>query len=510
MKCCVLIILCIVLIVSCDITSKNSIKIDGQTSIFISENEPEPIKKAVADLASDMEKVFGQPIAICHDLNQSKENSIVIAFNENLHKNINKLNGLEKFAIQAVKNRIVITGSDIRGCIYGIYHFAEKHLGVDPLYWWTDNEPTPKQKIEIPVDFRETSDSPTIKYRGLFINDEDLLTGWKPGTWFIDGISPEVWDKLFEAILRMKGNMVTPGTFIFPYEPQIKQAAERGLIITQHHIEVLGLNTYRWPDDVPYSFKTNKEDLISAWTNSVEQYPKDIEILWTVGYRGLHDRAFWEDDKDSPKSKQGRADLIKDAILAQMKIVKERFENPYFIMNTWGEGIEFVREGYLELPEEVTLVWADKGWGIIRDGGTIAEGNGIYYHTAMFNGRCNQLTEMIPISRIQSEIGRAVKANATEYLLVNCSDFRPVTMSTKAALSVAYNAKNWINDEDFHKKYLKDWCAKNFGGEVAGEVAGIYNHYYETAAQYTQNEEDVMGDNYYHRLTRSYLNGMVS
>ena len=88
-----------------------------------------------------------------------------------------------------------------------------------------------------------------------------------------------------------------------------------------------------------------------------------MEILWTVGYRGRHDRAFWEDDKDFPASKQARANIIKEAILSQIEIVKKHYKNPYFIMNTWGEGIEFVREGYLTLPEEVNLVWADKGWG---------------------------------------------------------------------------------------------------------------------------------------------------
>ena len=90
----------------------------------------------------------------------------------------------------------------------------------------------------------------------------------------------------------------------------------------------------------------------------------------------------------------------------------------------------------------------------------LRKGEGVYYHTAMFSQRCNQLSEMIPIRRIQSEIGRAVKAKATEYLLVNCSDLRPVVMSTKAALSIGWDAGNWVENSDYHKTFLKDWCCR--------------------------------------------------
>ena len=69
-----------------------------------------------------------------------------------------------------------------------------------------------------------------------FINDEDLLTGWAPGEKKDHtGISLEVWNKIYETILRLKGNMVVPGTWIFPGDPQVKLAGERGLIINQHH-----------------------------------------------------------------------------------------------------------------------------------------------------------------------------------------------------------------------------------------------------------------------------------
>jgi hypothetical protein len=273
-------------------------------------------------------------------------------------------------------------------------------------------------------------------------------------------------------------------------------------------VEVLGLNVYRWPDDIPYSFQNHKEKLISAWTNAVLQYPNDQEILWTVGYRGRHDRAFWDDEKNSPSSKQARANIIKEAILTQTQIVEKYHNDPYFIMNTWGEGIDLIHEGYLNIPDDVTLIWADRGWGIIRDDGAMGQGQGVYYHVAMFNHKCNQLTEMVPISRIQKEIGRAVKSNATEYLLVNTSDFRPVVMSAKAALSVAWDASKWLNDPKYHKVFIREWCENQFGFTVVDEVSKIYERYYKIPAQYADDEHFKMGDNFYTRMAKLYLRKM--
>ncbi len=144
--------------------------------------------------------------------------------------------------------------------------------------------------IEIPVSYEKTFPAPIFKYRGFFINDEDLLTGWASGEKKDKtGISLAVWDKIYETILRLKGNMVAPGTWIFPDDPQVKLAASRGLIVTQHHAIPLGLNVARWPKDVPYNYSTHPEVLERAWKNAVNAYLPDQQVLWSVGLRGLSD-----------------------------------------------------------------------------------------------------------------------------------------------------------------------------------------------------------------------------
>src|ERR1017187_6073790 len=233
--------------------------IDADLTLLVGSREPIALRKAAADLANDLEKVFGKRVREASEPSKSGPVVICVSLDENLPAGVAKPPTHETLLIQpvnqpwpGVRQAVVLTGSDLRGAIYAVYEFSHRHLGVDPFYWWTDNAPPRRARVVVPAAKLQDG-PPAFRYRGWFINDEDLLTGWKPGTKDGAGISLEVWDRIYEASLRLKGNMMTPGTFLFPDEPQVKAARDRGIVITQHHIEVVGTNTYRWPEDQPYS-----------------------------------------------------------------------------------------------------------------------------------------------------------------------------------------------------------------------------------------------------------------
>jgi len=471
--------------------------IDRSAEIVIGDRAPGAVRKAANDLASDMEKVFGARPVLTNSRTKNSRTAIVIE--------AGGAGGPESYRITANPNRtVVLNGADTRGTIYAVYEFSRRFLGVDPLYYWTDHEPQKRKSITIPNDTKIEGAPPAFRYRGWFLNDEDLLTGWSPGKKDKTAISLETWDHVFEALLRLQGNMIVPGTFIFPDEPQVKAAGERGLVITQHHIEVLGTNTYRWPDSTPYSFAQQPQLLINAWRNSVRQYAPGQEVIWTVGYRGRHDRAFWQDDPSIPANDQARANAIREAIDKQLELVRAERKEPYFLMNAWMESVPFIRKGLLKLPPGVTLVWPDNGHGVIRDEGTIGKGQGVYYHTAMYNGIANQLTEMVPLERIERELGRAAKAGATEYLLVNVSDLRPYPMTTRAVMDLAVKGVGWSADE-----YLKRWCREEFGSAAAPAVEAYYRAYFEAPGRYGKAEQQTLADNAYHNFMRLLLSGLI-
>ena len=473
--------------------SSNSIVLNSAVTVLRGADAAMPIQQAIDDLASDFDKVFGKRPRIITREQDSGPLTIVVGEQSTLPASVRPaaLKDAESFSISIAKadwnqagpaHAVVLTGADMRGTLYAVYEFAQEYLGIDPLYYWTDHEPARRTSIEIPASLNEKFSAPVFKYRGFFINDEDLLTGWAPGEKKDKtGISLEVWNRIMETILRLKGNMIAPGTWIFPDEPQVKLAAKRGLIVTQHHAIPLGLNVARWPKDVAYNYTSNPEILERAWTNAVNSYLPDQEVLWSVGLRGLSDVTYASMDSSVRDNNKALGELISKAIAAQMRIVRGTRPNANFVTNLWQEGARLVQQGDLKIPPEVGTVWADDGYGYLQDGGQVAAGQGIYDHVAMMNGRANQLTEMVPIERSFSELGRYIKAGATHYYLVNTSDIRPVTMSIRAVMDATWKglASESARAAD---QFYRHWSEEEFGKAAAPKLAELYQDYFKAPA----------------------------
>ncbi|MFZ0392487.1 MAG: glycosyl hydrolase 115 family protein [Terracidiphilus sp.] len=469
-----------------------AITIDASVTIVESPNESEPVRRATQDLMSDFAKVFGREPARADDLEDAGPLAILIAERGHVHPGIKCATSTdpESFAFsvirvpghQPLKHIVCLTGADMRGTIYAIYQFSQSILGVDPMYLWTDKQPEKRTSITLPEDFDKTFPKPVFRYRGFFINDEDLLSGWIPAPKSEQtGIALSVWDNVFETILRLKGNMVVPGTWIFPDDAQVHAAAERGLIVNQHHAIPLGVNVARWPKGVPYNFSTHPEILERAWTNAVATYKPDDEILWSVGLRGLSDQSYAQLDPSVRGNDALLGKRISDAIAVQMKIVRARYPNAQFVTDLWQEGARLMDEGYLKIPPEVTLVWADTGYGDMQDNGKAAASQGMYIHVAMMNGQADQLSELVPVGVIQEELGRYIKAGATSYVLVNTSDLRPVAMTARALMETAWGgAPAQLAGAD--DAYYRRWAAEEFGYKSANAVAQVYKEYFAAPA----------------------------
>lgn len=468
------------------------IEISGSITIVESPDESAPVRRATEDLIHDFGKVFGREPERADDLEDAGPVAILISERSHLHAGLKcaTTRDPESFAFsvqrvpghQPLKQLVCLTGADMRGTIFAIYQFSQSILGVDPMYLWTDKEPQRVDSISLPPNFEKAYPSPVFRYRGFFINDEDLLSGWSPATKSEhSGIALRVWDNVFETILRLKGNMVVPGTWIFPDDAQVDAAARRGLIINQHHAIPLGVNVARWPKDVPYNFSTHPEILERAWTNAVAAYKPEDEVLWSVGLRGLSDASYASLDASVRGNDELLGKRVSDAIAAQIKIVRARYPKAQFVTDLWQEGARLMQEGYLKIPPEVNLVWADTGYGDMQDGGKAAPGQGMYIHVAMMNGQANQLSELVPVGVIQEELGRYIKAGATSYVLVNTSDIRPVAMTARALMETAWGGvatdANGADDA-----YLRRWSAEEFGARAAGAVTDIYKEYFAAPA----------------------------
>lgn len=498
-----------------DTGNAGTIVIDANVTILERPNEPLPVRKAIEDLQSDFAKVFGTKPRIIARPEDGGAVVVMTGDSSEIPPSMRTAGATapESFSISIAKegtsrHAVVLTGPDVRGAIYAIYQFSRDYLGVDPMYYWTDKEPSRRHRIDLPASLARVFPPPLFKYRGFFINDEDLLTGWAPGEKTDkSGISLAVMDRIFETILRLRGNMVVPGTWIFPTDPQIKLVGERGLILTQHHAMPLGVNVARWPANVPYNYSTHPEILERAWKDAVASYDPQQEILWSVGLRGLSDTSYATMDPSVAGDDRRLGMLISNAIATQMEIVRAVHPNAQFVTDFWQEGTRLIQSGDLKVPPGVIHVWADLGYGLLQDQGEVAAGDGAYYHVAMLNGRANQLSEMVPVDRIYSELGRYQEAGATGYLLLNTSDIRPVSMTTKAVMDVAWGGvpPEGVAGSD---RYYRDWATEEFGARSAVPVARVYEEYFKAFAHIPaglHGAGDEYGDQLYHSEAQQLL-----
>ena len=204
-----------------------------QATIVLSKNEAAGVHLAAVDLVADIQKITNKRLRI-QEHPKAKSNHVYIQTRPDSSKR-------EVYQIKVKNGDLYITGSDELGTIFGIYHFAEHYLRVDPMYFWNDREPESKAVLawkSIAVQSKKT----TFRYRGWFINDEDLLTEWYESTgkrqidypFYQQVLAPEIIKKVCETALRMRFNLIIPASFVDirnPAEAELVEiASKRGLL----------------------------------------------------------------------------------------------------------------------------------------------------------------------------------------------------------------------------------------------------------------------------------------
>jgi len=470
-----------------------TVKIDGDTPwlVFEADYENMPIQKAIRDAERDWYKVFGYPPVIFRNRISTSWDGPVVVFGA--AETINELidckvpEGKEQFhlfidKVETNNPAVIAAGSDTRGTIYAIYTFCEEVLGIDPMYIFTDFIPEKRSEIELKSDFDILSKKPSFEYRGWFINDEELHDGMHRDPLGGNVISMEWMDKILETLLRCKGNMIIPESAPYPDATVYDLCKRRDVAVSHHHVTPVGLNMMNWPKQVPFSYMTHKDILIDAWTKAVKAQ-EGQEIVWIIGFRGESDGAFWNSDPAAPKTDEGRAKIIGEAMQLQTDIIRASDPDATIVAALWNEQGAFYNAGLLKIPLGVCKMFADDGRGFMRDDGGIhlEEGDGLYYHVMMMMNTQNRTTEGVPPARFYSELKRYVDKGATKYAIINVSGIRPAAMSVEAISDFLWNAEPALSKspEAAMEEYLKSWYSKEFGPELASKLSELRMHYYD-------------------------------
>lgn len=390
-----------------------------------------------------------------------------------------------------VKKGLLIMGSDPRGTAYGVFELS-KLIGVSPWYWWAD-VPIQTQENLYVLSGTHVVGPPSVKYRGIFLNDED----WGLQPWaaqnidtVVQDIGPHTYAKIFELLLRLKANLIWPAmhpsTKAFFHYPENAQVASAYNIVvgTSHAEPMLRNNVDEWDLEKmgDFNYMTNAETIYQYWTERAKE-SKGLEAIYTVGIRGVHDSGM-RGVKDMGEA----ATLLENVIADQRTILREMVDTDISALpqafTAYKEVLDIYDQG-LELPDDITLVWPDDNYGYIKRLSNPEEqlrtgGSGVYYH-ASYWGRPHDylwLGTTHP-ALIREEMWKAYQMKASNLWVLNVGDIKPTEYAISMFLDMAYDITPF-DDSRYVKDHHLSWIEEAFGNK-AKEIEGILWEYYDLA-----------------------------
>lgn len=395
---------------------------------------------------------------------------------------VSGLNGKKQAFLLTVlpDGKLLVAGSDQHGTAYGIMELS-RLLGVSPWEWWADVIPGKKEFFQLAADYK-TVQSPSVEYRGIFINDEDWgLMPWSSlnyEPWYKPGrIGPQTNERIFELLLRLRANTYWPAmhecSVPFFLTPGNREAAEKfGIYIGGSHCEPMACSTAgEWSrrGKGDYDYVKNSSSVCHFWEERLKEVSGQ-EILYTVGMRGVHDGQM-QGAKTVEEQKAVLERVLKDQRDLLRKYVNKDVEAVPQVFIPYKEVLDVYRAG-LEVPEDVTLMWCDDNYGYIKHFPTEAErarkgGNGVYYHVSYW-GRPHDYLWLGTFSPalLYSQMKEAYERGIQKIWILNVGDIKPIEYQTELFLDMAWNIDQFT--EGGVSDHLCNFLKREFG-ETTGE-----------------------------------------
>jgi hypothetical protein len=397
--------------------------------------------------------------------------------------------------LPGVKRGLVIAGSDRRGTAYGVFTLSEA-IGVSPWHWWADVVPRRRNALFVRSGLYRQG-PPAVKYRGIFINDEDWgLQEWaeknfEGGDGEVKDIGPKTYAKVFELLLRLKANYIWPAmhpsTRPFNFYPENKVVADRYAIVmgSSHAEPMLRNNVGEWPRDQAKKWNpvTNLPGILEYWEQRIRENGR-YENVYTVGMRGIHDGSMPGGGTVAEK----RERLEKIIGLQRELLAKHVNPDPSRVPQIfvpYKEVLEIYQSG-LKLPDDIIIVWPDDNFGYIRQLPNARErersgGHGVYYHLSYWGRPHDYLwLESTAPALIWHEMTKAYEFGARRLWVVNVGDIKPLEAGMTLFLRLAWDIKRY--GPEVQQAFLRDFYAEQFGEEYADAIAKLKDEYFRLCA----------------------------
>lgn len=425
--------------------------------------------------------------------------------------------------LDGIERALVIAGSDKRGTIYGLYHLSER-IGVSPLVNWNHVQPRKMTQIVLTKKDSFISKEPSVKYRGFFINDE-----WPAfGTWATEhfgGINAECYERIFELLMRLKGNYLWPAMWNSDFSldgPGLKSAEladEYGVVMsTSHHEPCMRSGAeyakVRGADSIygdAWDFNANPDGITRFWRDGLLRNRR-FENVITMGMRGENDTAILQNG-----TLQDNIALLKKVIKTQNELIRETV-NPdlsavprQIVLFTEVEGFFYGNEdtpGLMEDPEldGVTLMLSDNNCGSTRTlpGAKMRGHNGgygMYYHMDMHGGAYSfQWIGSTYLPKVWEQMTAAYEFGVREIWVTNIGDIGTQEFGLSYFLDLAYDIDKWGGqDAAITTVYAKKWLNEQFGVFMSEEdLTAAYRILWDYTRLLARRKHEVMNEKVYH------------
>jgi len=391
------------------------------------------------------------------------------------------------------EGKLIVAGSDGHGTAYGILEIS-RLLGVSPWEWWADVTPEKKKLFKLSSKFCSVQ-SPSVEYRGIFINDEDWgLMPWSNKTYEpsdVNGeIGPRTNERIFELLLRLRANTYWPAmhecTLPFFLTKGNREVAKKyGIFMGASHCEPMACSAageWRRRGNGAYDYVNNSAAVYKFWEDRVKEVA-DQEVLYTLGMRGVHDGKM-QGAKTVEEQK-----AVLDRVLADQRGLIEKYVNKDVtqvpqVFIPYKEVLDIYNAG-LQVPDDVTLMWCDDNYGYIRHFPTAEErarkgGNGIYYHVSYW-GRPHDhlwLSTMSP-SLIYQQMKQAYDQGIQKIWILNVGDIKPAEYQIELFMDMAWNLEAVA--QEGVTAHLQHWLERELGASPAKELLPVMQEYYRLA-----------------------------
>jgi len=364
-----------------------------------------------------------------------------------------------------------------------------KKIGVSPWYWWTDVPVEHRDTLVIKIGSPQT-DAPAVKYRGIFINDEDWgLHPWAAKTFDPEfkNIGPKTYEKVFELMLRLRLNYLWPAmhecsTEFGSVPENYRLAGQYGIVAGSSHCEPMLCNNAKWSEREKgrWNYSLNRDTIHSYWEDGV-QARRGEEAVWTIGIRGIHDQGMQRPPNDLP----GRMSLLDEVFRDQRELLNRQ------VTKEWGTVAQSfvpykevlpIYDAGLKVPDDVTLVWVDDNFGYIRrlsspDERSRPGGAGVYWHLSYYGGPHSYLwINTTAPALMWEEFHKAWENDARTIWVINVGDIKPMEIGMDYFSRLAWNPV--AAGPDSQPLFLRNFVAENFGEKLAQPIADLLGEFY--------------------------------